>query len=454
MARSFEYEQPAINPAAPDDSLESRQPAIDNGVDVLDPSRYHSREFMAAEWQRLWPRVWLIAGVVSDVAEAGDYYQFDFGHEAFVMVRGEDARIRVFYNVCPHRGNRVVLNDRGSVGQFTCAFHSWQFGLDGCLKNITDEHTFRPELVAHRPGLTEVRSEIHAGIVFINMDGKAPPLKEWLGLPDGYLEAYQLDKMVPVRHTRSEWAANWKTGIDAFYEVYHLHAVHPQTSTVMDDLGTQIDLYPNGCSRMIVPLARKSPRAADQESVDEGLKYMIGEAGMAADEYAGDAKTVRLDIQHAKRERAKRLGLDYSRLSDGQLTDSWATGIFPNVQIGLHAEGAFLMRFIPHPTNPERFYYDTMTLFLPADDPNYRVPDWMGLPEGADTSGETRPDVEHIGIGEPANLGLVLDQDSELLPVVQKGIRSRGFRGAIWSEQEIRLRHFHRELDRYLNGEK
>ncbi|MGW8368178.1 MAG: SRPBCC family protein, partial [Gammaproteobacteria bacterium] len=83
-----------------------------------------------------------------------------------------------------------------------------------------------------------------------------------------------------------------------------------------------------------------------------------------------------------------------------------------------------------------------------------RVPDWMGLPEGADTSGETRPDVEHIGIGEPANLGLVLDQDSELLPVVQKGIRSRGFRGAIWSEQEIRLRHFHRELDRYLNGEK
>jgi hypothetical protein len=91
MARSFEYEQPAINPAAPDDSLESRQPGIDNGFNVLDPSRYHSREFMAAEWQRLWPRVWLIAGVVSDVAEAGDYYQFDFGHEAFVMVRGEDA---------------------------------------------------------------------------------------------------------------------------------------------------------------------------------------------------------------------------------------------------------------------------------------------------------------------------------------------------------------------------
>ena len=78
----------------------------------------------------------------------------------------------------------------------------------------------------------------------------------------------------------------------------------------------------------------------------------------------------------------------------------------------------------------------------------------MGLPEGTDTTGEDRPDTEHVGIGQPANLGLVLDQDSDLLPVVQKGQRSRGFKGPLWSEQEARLRHFHTELDRYLAGEK
>ena len=42
------------------------------------------------------------------------------------------------------------------------------------------------------------------------------------------------------------------------------------------------------------------------------------------------------------------------------------------------------MRFLPHPTDPERFYYDTMTLLLPADDPDYCPPAWMGLPEGTD----------------------------------------------------------------------
>ena len=95
-----------------------------------------------------------------------------------------------------------------------------------------------------------------------------------------------------------------------------------------------------------------------------------------------------------------------------------------------------------------------MTLVRPVDDPNYSVPGWMGLPEGTDTSGEIRPDTEYTKIGEPPNLGEVLDQDSELLPVVQKGTRSKGFAGAIWGEQEQRLRHFHTELNRYLNGEK
>ncbi|MDD9797960.1 MAG: hypothetical protein OXT03_02455 [Alphaproteobacteria bacterium] len=37
---------------------------------------------------------------------------------------------------------------------------------------------------------------------------------------------------------------------------------------------------------------------------------------------------------------------------------------------------------------------------------------------------------------------------------MQQGVKSRGFKGPLWCEQEDRLRHFHRELDRYLNGQK
>jgi phenylpropionate dioxygenase-like ring-hydroxylating dioxygenase large terminal subunit len=441
-----------INAEAPAGSLEAKQPYIDNGVGVADKSRYFDSEFMSVEWQRLWTQTWLIAAVTSDLPDVGSYSLFDVGKESIIVVRTQTG-YKAFYNVCTHRGTRLLHEPLGKKLRFVCPFHSWRFdGQTGDLLAITDEDTFREEVVCDRPGLTELACETHAGIVFVSMQDNPPPLAAAIGLPAGYLEAYNIENMQVIRHVRTEWGANWKIGIEAFYESYHLHAVHPETRGVMGDLNVQYDLYPNGASRMIVPLAQLSPRLSDQQTVNEGLRGMMLEAGIDPNGYDGDASGVRAAIQQAKRQRAKRLGLDYSEFTDGQLTDSWATGIFPNVQIGCHPEGVFLMRFLPHPKDPERFYYDTMTLFLPADDPNYSAPAWMGLPQGMDTSGTTRPACEHYRINEDGNLGLVLSQDAQLLPIVQAGLHSKGFHGQRWGEQEQRLRHFNAELDRHLTG--
>ncbi len=441
-----------INPDADPQSLEAKQPHIDNGTERYGKEGYFSRDVMEREWEKLWTRTWLIAGVTADLRETGDFFVFDIRGESIVVTRTDDG-IRAFYNVCSHRGSRLVWDERGNRRVFVCPFHSWSFHNTGELRRITDEHTFQPDVIAHRPGLTPVACDTHAGIVFINMAEDPPPLRESLGLPEGYLEAYQIDQMRVVRHVRSEWGANWKVGVEAFYESYHLHAVHPETRGVMGDLNVQYDLYPQGASRMIVPLGQPSPRMHDQQTVNEGLQYMLRDAGIDPAEFTGTAGDVRRAIQQAKRERSARLGLGYERFEDGQLSDSWATGIFPNVQIGCHPEAVFLMRFLPHETDPERFYYDTMTLIFPVDDPHYTPPAWMGLPEELDVSGATRPDTEHYGLEEDARLGLVLSQDAALLPVVQQGMRSRGFKGQLWGEQEQRLRHFHVELMRRLDAD-
>jgi phenylpropionate dioxygenase-like ring-hydroxylating dioxygenase large terminal subunit len=341
-----------------------------------------------------------------------------------------------------------VQCDRGRKKTFICPFHSWTFKNTGELISITDVDTFRPEVIAHNPGLVEVACAELAGIIFINMGDSPAPLAESVGLPVGYLEAYNIDKMKVVRHVQVEWDANWKVGVEAFYETYHLHSVHPETSGVMGDMNVQYDLYPKGASRMIVPLAQPSPRLDDQTTVNEGLKYMLEDAGIDPATFTGTAADVRGAIQQSKRQRADALGIDYSKLVDGQLTDSWATGIFPNVQIGCHPEGVFIMRFLPHESDPERFYYDTMTLIAPILDDKTNAPDWMGIPEGTDLTGATRPVTEKYSMGEDANLGVVLSQDADLLSQVQKGMRSRGFKGQLWGEQEQRLRHFHAELNR------
>ena len=72
----------------------------------------------------------------------------------------------------------------------------------------------------------------------------------------------------------------------------------------------------------------------------------------------------------------------------------------------------------------------------------------MGLPEDTDVyrQGPAGHGILYAWQQDP-QLGLVLSQDASLLPMVQQGMRSRGFDGQLWGEQEQRLRHFHVELE-------
>jgi phenylpropionate dioxygenase-like ring-hydroxylating dioxygenase large terminal subunit len=431
----------------------ARAPKVDNGTARPGPSRYFDPDYRQLEWDRLWTRTWLLAGVESDLREAGDFVKFDICDESIIVVRDSQGALRAHYNACPHRGSQLVLADFGSLNQFTCPFHSWQFGLDGHCTKITDEYTFDPAVLCHGTNMSSIRVESAAGLVFITMNEDTPNLRDFLGPIVEQLETYDIGSMNVIHHKQSEWGANWKGGVDAFYEVYHLHSVHPQTQAVMDDR-TQIDLYPNGMSRQFVPFAQPSPRYPDQTSINAGIKMMLSDAGIDPDSFTGTAKESRAAIQAAKRKRAEIFGLDYDKFSDTQLSDSTIYGIFPNVQIGCHPEAVFIHRFLPHSSNPEQFTYDNIISFRHLDAPGYRPPAWMGVGSDVDTTGMTRPEITRVPVGVPPELGEVLDQDSELLPIVQKGARSRGFRGPLWSYQEGRLRHFHTELDRYIAGEK
>jgi phenylpropionate dioxygenase-like ring-hydroxylating dioxygenase large terminal subunit len=82
--------------------------------------------------------VWMIAGLTAQLPRPGDYVTFDIGRESILCVRGTDERIRAFYNVCQHRGNRLVHAERGSLagGQFQCAYHGWRFDAAGACRAV------------------------------------------------------------------------------------------------------------------------------------------------------------------------------------------------------------------------------------------------------------------------------------------------------------------------------
>ena len=166
-----------------------KAPEPEYGKGPIPKSRYTSAEFMQREWDRMWTRTWLLAARESDLASPGDYTTFEIGPESILIVRQADGTLRAHYNVCLHRGNRLVPPGRGSSSVFRCRFHGWVYGRDGALKTVSDEHCFRDGVDRDAHALRPVLCDSWGGFVWINMDPAAAPLHEHLGIIPSHLDA-------------------------------------------------------------------------------------------------------------------------------------------------------------------------------------------------------------------------------------------------------------------------
>src|SRR6056297_1294154 len=90
-------------------------------------STYTAKEYAKQEWEHMWTKVWLLLGREADIPNYGDWQMEEVGPESIIMVRQEDGSIKAFYNVCQHRGNPLVDEEKGSVKRFVCRYHSWAF---------------------------------------------------------------------------------------------------------------------------------------------------------------------------------------------------------------------------------------------------------------------------------------------------------------------------------------
>ena len=241
----------------------AKAPEPELGTAPIAGERYWSPAFAQREWDHMWTKVWLIAGMVNQIPKAGDYLTAEVGRESIICVRGTDERIRAFYNVCQHRGNRLVSNERGSLGkgQFQCAYHGWRFDNGGTLTWVYCEEDFPQGSPCGNRNLVEIPCDTWAGFVWINMDEGCSSLGEYLDPIAGQLDCYQMEDMKRTHWVTLEGNFNWKCVQDNFNESYHLPFVHPQTLPVMNEhyTGCQFDLYPTGHNRMLMPGAARAP---------------------------------------------------------------------------------------------------------------------------------------------------------------------------------------------------
>lgn len=404
----------------------------DLGLEMIPAERYTSLDYMRREWRHMWTKVWLLGGRESDLAEPGDYICTEIGDQSVIIARQKDGSIRAFHNVCLHRGNRLREEGVGCAPQgFKCAYHHWQYGLDGHLDHIPDLDTFA-QGAPPCGGILPVKCDVWGSFVWFTLDAEAMPLAEYLGVIPQHLDPYHFERMAMTRDITVEWDCNWKASVDAFNESYHVQGIHPQLLWYLDDCNIQIDCYERH-NRYLIPFAALSPRINVPPEIPPAIKLIMKGAGMDPADYEGPITGIREAVQRFKRENGAAQGKDYSALNDDQLTDDYHYLIFPNVTLNVHADDLMLFRQRPHPSDPDKMFFDIWTYEL--------VPEGQPWPE--------RPEHQTFRHGEKS-IGQVLDQDAYNLPGVQKGMKSMGFPGLWLGKQELRIRHFHHVIESYL----
>jgi carnitine monooxygenase subunit len=188
------------------------------------PARYfYDDEIFKAERERIFYPGWHCIGHVNELSDPGQFLTFDIFDQSIVALRGDDGVIRSFYNVCQHRGNRLLEDRRGKLGSvIRCGYHSWCYSRDGHLKSAPRSERL-PDFDRKDYGLKPVRSEILGSFVFVNFDPEAVPLGEMAPGAERMIDQYLPDigAMKLIEETDVVVPANWKVIMDNSIEGYH-----------------------------------------------------------------------------------------------------------------------------------------------------------------------------------------------------------------------------------------
>jgi phenylpropionate dioxygenase-like ring-hydroxylating dioxygenase large terminal subunit len=438
--------------------------------DLAEPLTYPveafvSREYAQEEIDRLWAKVWQIAGRVEEIPDVGDYITYEIRDESILIVRTAPDAIKAYHNVCPHRGRRLVDTPGGAnracgkKKQFVCGFHGWTFDLEGKNSYILDPQDWKGALNEERTSLNPVKVDSWGGWLFINMDPECVSLRDYLEPAAAILDPFAFEKM---RYKWRQWViydCNWKTALEAFMEPYHVAGTHPQLLEYGEYYAYSAAYGLHGVSGFderdpdkktkessTVTRAGKGAdaRVSTYELQNEiyttvnnasTTETLVNAAKRLVDELPEETPpqdVIKHWLASAKADDAAR-GIEWPTISQDQMSQAGlAWNIFPNSAILQGITFALCYRARPYGDDPHKCIFESYAI--------------ERFPEG----GEPKTDWVYA---EPTaeKWGSVLAQDFSNMAAVQKGMRSRGFRGPMPNpHQERKVTNFHRNLARYM----
>ncbi len=201
----------------------------------LPPEWYSDPEIYRRETESVFYGSWRLAAHHSELARPGDFVTVDFCDESLLVVRDRDGTLRGFYNVCQHRGHRLIGSRRGNLeAVMICPYHAWTYNLDGGLRSAPNCDNVAG-FDKRRIRLSDVKVDECGGFVWANTDLEADPVKAFAPGLDEALRRYvpDLEEAVFFEGDLSPQPYNWKAMIDNILDIYHLPFSGPAHQQLM-----------------------------------------------------------------------------------------------------------------------------------------------------------------------------------------------------------------------------
>ncbi len=341
----------------------------------LPNAHYTSSGMYEAEAEALLFANWAAIAFAKDVAP-GAAMPIDFVGQPLVVVRNREGGLKVFQNVCRHRGMILVSEKKSVGGVLRCPYHSWCYALTGEL--VATPHVggagqnAHPSISRGELGLVEVRSHVWRDVIFVNVDGQAADFEDYSSDLQSRWQEFGGSAVHPGADSTFffDVACNWKLAVENYCESYHLPWVHPGL---------------NSYSRL-----------EDHYNIEQ------------TDAYSGQGTLVYRQL----------VGADGARFADFPgLSEKWDQGaeyvaLYPNLLLGVHRDHTFAI--ILEPLGPARTR-EHVALYY-SSEPNAVAPEFEALRR-------RNTEMWHT----------VFKEDLFVVEGMQKGRHAKGFDGGRFS---------------------